>query len=333
MRSLVLEETRRLAWHDVPDPERRHEREAIVRPIAVATCDLDQPMIFGQTPFAMPIHLGHECVAEVVEGPDRFAVGDRVVIPFQISCGTCERCQRGLTGNCASVAPLSMYGFGALGGDWGGMLSDLALVPYAEAMLVPLPEGVEPAVVASAADNIADGWRAVAPALAEQPGTDVLIVGGGGSIPLYAIDAALSLGAASVTYVDTDAARLAVAGELGARVVEGQPERSLGLFPVTVDGTVTPEGLVATLRLTEWGGRCTSIGQIAPEGTLPLFELYTRGVQLHIGRAMVRPAIPAILDLVAAGRLRPQLVTSATIAWDDAADALLEPATKLIVQR
>jgi threonine dehydrogenase-like Zn-dependent dehydrogenase len=102
---------------------------------------------------------------------------------------------------------------------------------------------------------------------------------------------------------------------------------------VTVDGTCTPEGLVATLRLTEWGGRCTSIGQIAPEGTLPLFELYTRGVQLHIGRAMARPTIPAILDLVAAGRLRPHLVTSATIAWDDAADALLEPATKLIVHR
>jgi alcohol dehydrogenase len=48
---------------------------------------------------------------------------------------------------------------------------------------------------------------------------------------------------------------------------------------------------------------------------------------------MARPAIPAILDLVGAGRLRPQLVTSATIAWDDAADALLEPATKLIVHR
>lgn len=333
MRSLVLEDTRRLAWHDVPDPERRHEREAIVRPIAVATCDLDQPMIFGRTPFAMPIHLGHECVAEVVEGPGRFAAGDRVVIPFQISCGTCERCRRGLTGNCASVASLSMYGFGAFGGDWGGMLSDLALVPYAEAMLVPLPDGVEPTVVASAADNIADGWRAVAPALAEQPAADVLVVGGGGSIPLYAIDAALALGAASVTYVDTDAARLSVAGELGAQVVEGEPERSLGGFPVTVDGTATPEGLVATLRLTEWGGRCTSIGQLAPEGTLPLLELYTRGVQLHIGRAMARPAIPAIVDLVAAGRLRPQLVTSATIAWDDAADALLEPATKLIVHR
>jgi alcohol dehydrogenase len=215
------------------------------------------------------------------------------------------------------------------------MLSDLALVPYAEAMLVPLPEGVEPIVVASAADNIADGWRAVAPALAEHPAAQVLIVGGRvQSISLYAIDAALALGASSVTYVDTDAGRCAVAQKLGATVVvQGEPERSLGAFPVTVDGTGTPEGLVATLRLTDWGGRCTSLGQLAPSGSLPLFELYTRGVHLHIGRAMARPAIPAILDLVAAGRLRPHLVTSATVAWDDAPQALLEPAIKLVVHR
>jgi alcohol dehydrogenase len=163
----------------------------------------------------------------------------------------------------------------------------------------------------------------------------VLVVSGGAgrSIPLYAVDSALALGAASVTYVDTDADRLRVAEALGARVVEGQPERSLGAFPVTVDGTVTPEGLVATLRLTEWGGRCTSIGQLAPEAPLPLFEMYTRGVHLHIGRAMARPAIPTILELVAAGRLRPQLVTSATAAWEDAPEALLAPATKLVFTR
>jgi alcohol dehydrogenase len=199
---------------------------------------------------------------------------------------------------------------------------------------VPLPDGVEPTVVASAADNIADGWRTVAPALAEQPAADVLVVGGHArSMSLYAVDAALALGAGSVTYVDTDASRCAVAQELGAAVVEGEPEPSLGAFPVTVDGTVTEEGLLSTLRLTEWGGHCTSIAQVAPDGSLPLFELYTRGVHLHLGRAMVRPTIPAILDLVAAGRLRPQLVTSATIAWEDAADALLEPATKLVVHR
>ena len=335
MRSLVLEDTRRVVWQDTPEPQRRHEREAIVRPLAVATCDLDQPMIFGQTPFQLPIHLGHECVAEVVEGPEGFEAGQQVVVPFQISCGTCERCRRGQTGDCARVPPLSMYGFGALGGEWGGMLSDLALVPYAEAMLVALPQGVDPAVVPSAADNMADGWRAVAPALAEHPGADVLVVSGGAgrSIPLYAVDTALALGAASVTYVDTDADRLQVAKGLGAQVVEGKPERSLGAFPVTVDATATPEGLVATLRLTEWGGRCTSICQLAAEAPLPLFELYTRGVHLHIGRAMARPVMPAILELAAAGRLRPQLVTSATVAWDDAPQALLEPATKLVFSR
>jgi threonine dehydrogenase-like Zn-dependent dehydrogenase len=334
MRSLVLEAPQQLAWQDIPEPRRRHEREAIVRPLAVATCGLDQPMVFGLTPFALPIHLGHECVAEVVEGPDRFSPGDRVVVPFQISCGVCPRCQRGQTGNCASVAPLSMYGFGELGGAWGGMLSDLALVPYAEAMLVPLPAGVDPAAVASVADNVPDGWRAVAPALAQRPGIEVLVVGGLiGPIPLYAVDAALALGAASVTYVDTDPARLSVAESLGATVVDGEPDRPLGLFPVTVDGTGTPDGLVATLRLTEWGGRCTSLGQLAETGPLPLFELYSRGVELHIGRAMVRPSIPAILDLVAAGRMRPQLVTSATVSWDDAPQALLDPVTKLVICR
>jgi threonine dehydrogenase-like Zn-dependent dehydrogenase len=335
MRSLMVRETGRPAWEEIDEPRRQHEREALVRPLVVGRCDLDRPMILAETPFPFPVALGHECVAEVLEGPDGFSAGERVIVPFQISCGTCERCRRGLTGSCETVPALSMFGFGAVGGGWGGTLSDVVLVPYADAMLVRLPVGVDPATVVSAADNMADGWRAVAPALADVPAADVLVVGGGlaRSIPLYAVDAALALGAASVTYVDTDADRLAVAQQLGARVVEGTPERSLGAFPITVDGTATPDGLRATLRLTDWGGRCTSIAQLAPEAPLPLLELYSRGVHLHIGRAMARPAIPAILDLVAAGRLRPQLVTSANAAWDDAPEAMLEPATKLVLTR
>ena len=91
--------------------------------------------------------------------------GDRVVVPFQISCGECARCRRGQTGDCESVPRLSMYGFGAFGGNWGGASSDVVRVPYADAMLVPLPDGLEPATVASASDNIPDAWRTVAPPL------------------------------------------------------------------------------------------------------------------------------------------------------------------------
>jgi threonine dehydrogenase-like Zn-dependent dehydrogenase len=336
MRSLVLEDARQLTWQEAPDPQRRLEREAIVRPLAVAICDLDWPMVQGLVPFAFPIHMGHECVAEVVEGPEGFVKGEHVVVPFQISCGTCERCRRGLTGKCDAVPQRSMYGFGAERGDWGGMLSDLVLVPYAAGMLVPLPAGIDPVLVPSTADNMADGWRTVAGPLAELPAAEVLVVAGGGgrSMPLYAVDAALALGASAVTYVDTDPDRLEVAQALGATVVQGTPDRSLlGSFPITVDGTATPEGLVAALRLTEPWGHCTTIGQLAPEAPLPLYELYSRSVHLHIGIGQARPAIPALLALIAAGRLRPHLITSANAAWQDAPEALLEPTTKLVISR
>jgi alcohol dehydrogenase len=240
-----------------------------------------------------------------------------------------------MTGFCTTVSPRSKYGFGQQGGDWGGMLSDLALVPYAEAMLVGLPQGVDPAIVASAADNIVDGWRTVAPGLAEFPGADVLVVSGGfaNSVPLYAVDAALALGAASVTYVDSDLARLDIARRLGAVVIEGQPEKSLGKFLVTVAGTITADGLLSALRFTEPGGRCTSTGHIENEASMPMYELWSRSVHLHIAIAQARPDMPAVLGLIAAGRLRPQLITSDVVAWDDAPEAWLEPAIKLVVKR
>jgi alcohol dehydrogenase len=291
-------------------------------------------MIFGLTPFPLPIELGHECVAEVVEGPEPFSPGDRVVVPFQISCGLCGRCRRGLTGNCECVSPRQMYGFGSFGGGWGGMLADLALVPYANAMLVPLPDGLDPALVPSAADNMPDGWRTVACALSENPAADVFVLGGAArSVALYAVDIAMALGAASVTYVDTDTERLRVASELGAKVLDGLPDLTVGTFPITVDGSVTADGLVACLRLTEWGGHCTTIGQMTNDGRLPLWDIYQRGVHLHIGPGMARPAIPAILDLAISDRLRPEIVTSVTVDWEDAPQALLEPTTKLVINR
>jgi hypothetical protein len=103
---------------------------------------------------------------------------------------------------------------------------------------------------------------------------------------------------------------------------------------VTVDGTGTPEGLISALRLTAWGGRCTSIGQLAAEGTLPLLELYTRGSTcISAGPWRAAPLHTRPPGPLAAGRLRPHIVTSATLAWDDAPQALLEPATKLIFLR
>ena len=96
-----------------------------------------------------------------------------------------------------------MYGLGEMGGlEWGGLLVDLVTVPHADAMLVKLPADVDPVAVASASDNIPDGWRTVGPQLAADPAAEVLVVGGDAgphSIGLYAAGLAVALGAARVT--------------------------------------------------------------------------------------------------------------------------------------
>jgi threonine dehydrogenase-like Zn-dependent dehydrogenase len=336
MKQLTLVEPGRVEWVDAPEPALQGDGEAVVRPLAVALCDLDASIVTGQFPIPAPVALGHEFVAEVVDVGDSVngvRPGERVVVPFQISCGECARCRRGQTGDCERVPRLSMYGFGTFGGDWGGALSDLVRVPYADAMLVALPEGLDPATVASASDNIPDAWRTVAPQLARRPGADVLVVGGGArSIGLYAVNMALALGAARVVYVDDDADRLRVGGELGAETVEGEPPHRLGPFPITVSASLTHEGLNCAIRSTEPGGICTCVAFVPEPATpMPLFEMYTNGLEFHTGRVMARPLIPEILERTAGGELHPERVTSKTVAWADAPDAVGEPETKLVV--
>ncbi len=340
MQQLTLTEEREVAWLEVREPRIEGPGEAIVRPIAVALCDLDQPTIRGETPIPGPVALGHESIADVVEvgeGVETVEVGDRVVVPFQISCGECERCRGGLTGSCSAVPPNSMYGFGKLvGGDWGGALSDLLRVPFADAMLLPLPAGLEPADAASICDNVADGWRTVAPQLEREPGAEVLIAGGGAaSIALYATQIAVALGAGRVVYADDDPARLQKAAEFGAETIgarAGKEHRHR--YPIAVDATATREGLTWALGSTAPGGICTSVGILyEPETPLPLLEMYTVGVDLRIARVMSRAVLPNVLDLAASGAIEPGRVTSRVVDWSEAAEAVLEPETKLIVTR
>ena len=80
----------------------------------------------------------------------------------------------------------SAYGFGSAMGSWGGAVSDQLLVPFADAMLLPVPSGLDPVSIASASDNIPDGYRTVAPHLRRWPGAPVLVVGGAArSVGLY----------------------------------------------------------------------------------------------------------------------------------------------------
>jgi alcohol dehydrogenase len=338
MRQLIMHGPGELSWSEVPEPDLRGPSEALVRPLLAASCDLDGPIVRGETPIPGPIELGHECVGEVMAiGAEvsSVGVGDRVIVPFQVSCGTCQNCRGGLTGNCLNVPERSMFGFGAFGGGWGGMLSDLVRVPYAEAMLVRAPEDLDPLSLVSASDNLVDAWRTVAPHLLERPGADVLVLGGGArSIALYATGFAVALGARRVTYLDTDQRRLSIASNLGADVVEGQPASRLERHQIVVDGGASRESLACACRSTAPGGDCTHIGILyEPETPVPLLEMYSSGLHLHVGRVMARAELPAVLDFLSSNSFDPGVVTDRIVPFERAGDALLEAHTKLVFSR
>ena len=335
MRQLTFVEPGRLEWRDADQPELDGDGDAIVRPVAVATCDLDLMFVRGAVPAAEPFPFGHEGVAEVVDAGDAAGVepGTLVSVPFQISCGECERCRRGQTGNCAEVPRLSMYGL-PLGPDYGGFVSDLVRVPFAASMLVPIPDGVEPTAVASLSDNIPDAWRTVGPQLDAEPGAPVLICGGAGSIPVYAAALALAVGAERVDYVGGRPWERELAERLGANVLEAEFPERLGPYPITVNASPDHTGLACALRSTEPDGICTSIAiYYEPETPVPMLEMYTKGIRFHTGRVHARPVMEEILELVRAGRFEPELVTRETADWDDAAEAVAGHGGKLVISR
>jgi threonine dehydrogenase-like Zn-dependent dehydrogenase len=336
VKQLTFVEAGKLEWREVPEPRLEGDGEAIVRPVAVATCDIDLGLVRGTVAAPREYAFGHEGVAEVVEAGDAVksaAPGDLVSVPFQISCGVCRRCRKGRTGNCESVEFMSTYGL-PFGPDNGGFVADAVRVPYADGMLVPVPDGVEPARIASLSDNIPDGWRTVGPHLADEPGATVLVCAGAGSIALYSAAIAVALGAERVDFAGGMPHERDLAERLGANLVDEEFPDRLGPYPITVDASFDKAGLACALRSAEPDGVCTSIGiYLEPETPVPLLEMYTKGIRFETGRAHARPAMEPILDLVRAGSFEPEHVTRETATWDDAAEAVAGHGGKLVITR
>jgi alcohol dehydrogenase len=338
VQALIFLEPGHLEWQEVEAPRLQDDGEALVRPLAVSSCDLDAWTVQGKTPFSGPYPFGHECVAEVAEVGARVrgvSPGELVSVPYEISCGTCDRCRRGQTAHCASVPPISAYGLPPHASRWGGFLSDLVRVPYADHMLVPLPRAVDPMAVTSVSDNLVDAWRTVAPPLRERPGSSVLIVGGrgSGSIGLYAAAVAIAERASRVVYADRDEARLELAWNLGAEVVADPGRERLEPHPITVDASGDPVGLSLALRSTERDGLCTSVGIYWEDTPVPLHEMYLNGVTLKTGRQHTRPNMPEVFSLIEEDKLHPEMVASRVTPWESAPEAFLDGWVKVVMTR
>lgn len=338
MRQLVFHGAGDLRWEEAPEPRLQDDRDVLVRPVAVARCDLDAPIAMGLYPMAPPFPMGHEMVGEVVDRGDDagdVVVGDLVVVPFQISCGACAMCVRGFTGSCESVPPGSSFGLAPQGHVYGGALSDLVRVPFADHLLLPLPDGVDPVVACNVPDNVCDGYRTVAGPMRRWPDEPVLVVGGlAQSVGVFAAASAVALGAPRVVYVDQDAERLRLAAAFGAEAVEAplddlpRDER----FAVTVDASGLDQGREHAIRSTKPNGTCTSVsGGVAPRAPFPLPSMYAKGITYEVGRVHARATAPEVLDLVASGTLDPGIAIGRTVPFDGAVEAMTAPDVKLVL--
>jgi threonine dehydrogenase-like Zn-dependent dehydrogenase len=351
MRQLTCTGPGVVEWRDVPPPELAAPGDALVRPVAVARCEIDPPLILAGPRSAdgpgFGFALGHEAVVEVVElgadlasaTPPGLGVGQLALCSFQVSCGTCAACTGGRSGVCDSLPILSDYGMQPLSGtEYGGMLSDLVRVPHATTMLVPVPAGFDPARLAhlaSVPDNVVDGYRSVAPHLAESPGLDVLVViHGNRSIGLYAALSALALGAGSVTVESDDPVVLERAEAIGTKPVTTDLGRHQARYPLVVDCGTRAEGLLHAVDSVANEGVLHSVSYyLDPSITLPLGKMYTRGVRFSIGRAHSASLLPEVVGLIGAGGLDPAPITTSVIGWDEAPDRYLDDTVKLVVTR
>jgi alcohol dehydrogenase len=338
MRQLTFISPGKFEWWEVPAPELASDTDAIVAPLTIARCDLDLYLAIGHPNYPGPFAFGHETIAQVVDAGTKAGVtpGQKVIVPFQISCGVCAPCQRGWTNSCASVPFAAAFGLKPSSGtEFGGALSDFMRVPYANFMLVPLPEGIDPVAAASLSDNIADGWRAVGPFLADRPGASVLVLGGlAQSVGLYAAGCARALGAGRVVYLDDDAQRCARARQLGVEAEAfalDQGRLPQGQFDIVVEAAGHEKALGFAIQSCAANGVLTIVSiHFSATTSVPLTRAYMKGITIHTGRVNSRAAIPHVAACLAEGKLHAGHVTHRVLRADEAGDAMTDPGPKIV---
>ena len=227
-----------LTWHgkgdirceQVPDPRIEADRDIIIKVTACAICGSDLHLMNGYMPTMEPGDvLGHETMGEVVEvgkAHSKFKLGDRVVVPFTLSCGECFFCQRQLYSMCdrsnrnaekavkaMGHSPAGMFGYSHMLGGYAGGQAEYLRVPYADVGPIKVPDGLSDEDVLFLSDIFPTGYMAAENAGIEEG--DTVAIWGCGPVGQFAIQSAWMLGAGRVIAIDKIPERLDMAREYG----------------------------------------------------------------------------------------------------------------------
>jgi threonine dehydrogenase-like Zn-dependent dehydrogenase len=344
-----------------PIPVLQHPQDAIVRVTRSCICGSDIHLYHGLVPDTrVGSTFGHEFTGVVEQlGPDvhNLAVGDHVMVPFNIACGQCHFCKQGLFGNChesnpAATAVGGIFGYSHTAGGYDGGQAEYVRVPYADVGPHKIPEGMDLDDAVLLTDVVPTGYQA-AEMGGIKPG-DTVVVFGAGPIGIMAARCSWLFGAARVIVIDHHDYRLEfVKNYANAEVYDFREMSDPVLFlkkttdwlgaDVCIDavggdadgsalhtffgrklklesGSALP--LHWAINSVKKGGVVSIVGVYGPTGNMvPIGNIVNKGITIRANQASVKRLLPKLIEHVMAGRLNPKALITHRFPLEEISDA------------
>ncbi len=322
MRAAILREIRHpLVIEDWPDPDCPQDG-VVLKILASGVCRSDWHAWSGGDPVRLPHIPGHEYCGEVIETGDhvrRWMIGDHVIAPFILACGTCPDCAQGNQTICSDQV---LPGF-----TTHGSFAERLAVPHADHNLTRVPEGMPATIAATLGCRVTTAWHALTGRVGLRPGEWLTIFGTGG-IGTSALILAKGLGA-KVAVVDIVPEKLEHAKMLGADVaingVETDPvaavrEVTNGGADVALEALGIPVTIKNALKSLRKLGRMVQVG--LPTGDhatmpIPMDAVYSGQLTLYGTRGMPAWRYPSLLQFIDGAQLDLSPIVRSEVALSD----------------
>ncbi|MCY7423295.1 MAG: glutathione-independent formaldehyde dehydrogenase [Chitinophagaceae bacterium] len=344
---------------EMPDPKIEEPTDVLVQVTTSNICGSDLHMYEGRTDMEKGRIFGHENLGKVVEvgkSVTNIKVGDMVCMPFNIGCGKCKNCEKGLTAFCLTMNPGSAgaaYGFAGMGPYSGGQAEYLR-VPYGDFNCLKLPEDAieKENDYVMLSDIFPTGYHATELA-GVKPGETVVIYGAG-PVGLMAAHSAAIKGASKIMVVDSHKDRLKLAEDFGAIAIDSSKGTTVEQVLDMTDGqgadrgcecvgyqccnthgeeqsNVTMNELVQAVKATGSIGVVGVFVQKDPKSKETLEKkghmdfdfgsFWMKGQRIATGQANVKSYNRELCALISAGKAKPSAIISHELSLDEAPDA------------
>lgn len=365
MKALCWQGKKNVQIKDVPDPKILNPRDAILRVTATAICGSDLHLYNGVVPSMEEGDiLGHEFMGEVVElgsAVKNLAIGDRVVVPFDIACGGCFFCERQLFSLCDNSNPnafmnakfngyatAGLFGFSHLYGGYAGGQAEYVRVPFADVGPIKIESNLEDEKVLFLSDIFPTGYMAAENCNIQ--GGDTVAIWGCGPVGQMAIRSAYLLGAEKVIAIDNVPERMQMAEDGGAVVISSEDDVRTLLKDMT--GGRGPDGCIDAVGMEAHGSAydvvkqklkletdrpyalrqammsCRKGGTLSVPGVygglidkVPFGAAFAKGLTMRMGQTHVQKYLRPLLERVENNEIDPSFVITHRMNLSDAPEA------------